>query len=365
MDFLSILLILVVIGISILFLAVGDTKIQIISLLAIICVLSYICSVRSLNSADTSNYFHYYKIGRDITKFYFGLGRDYNPWVENWFINFCWLCNYLGFSFAQFLFIVAFLVNSISLFSIVSIYREFYPEDNKLYGIISVIILFFSQYGILYAYVAIRGGLALALCLLSFCCFTKRRYFGGILSVVAAIALQNFSWVFLIVLFIYVLRINKRDNKVLLALFLLLLIFAFVRVDIVITRWLSGSSAFTSIFSNDAYYDQSDTSYGIKKGILLYLFQNIYLLYLLKDRFDKKTNNLFIIILVGSIISATISSNATIRISNYFLVFQVFLYSEYLTKRDNSKEAVVHSIIITVLIPVISSIYMLRYCGII
>lgn len=365
MDFLSILLILVIFIISILLISVGDKKLRTISIVAIICVLSYICSIRPLDSADTINYLHYYNIGKNLTEFHLGLGRDYNPWVENWFINLCWLCNLIGLSFKQFLFVMAFMINGLSVFSIVSIYKTFYPENNKMYGIINILFLLISQYGILYAYVAIRGGLAFALCLFSFKCFVQKKFFGGALSVVAAISIQNFSWVFLIILFIYELRINKRNNKLLTVLFFLLLVFAIIRVDIVITRLISRTALFANIFSNDAYYNQNDMDYGIKKGILLCLVQNIYLLYLLKDRFNGKINNLFIIILTGSFIDATISSNSTIRIANYFIVFQLLLYSEYLNCHIDSKEGMFHSVIITVVIPILSSIYMMRYCGIV
>lgn len=367
MDLLSILLILTLLAVNTLLLVKGNIKVQRLALIAIIVVFSYICAVRPETSADTSNYLFYYEKAQSLTSLKWGLGRDYNPWIENWYINYCWLLNRIGLSFRQYLFVTSFLFNILSLFSIVSIYNSLYKDNRKINGLVSVILLFFTQYGILYSYVAIRAGLAMAFCLTATALYYKKKYVFSVLFLLLAIAFQNYSIAFVIVLILLMIRKENRNNKLLMTVFILLLLLSFVRIDIRITSLLSRIPALRNIFQNTTYYEAADSTFGIKKGILLYLVQNIYLLYLLKDRYENKINNLFAIILVGSIIVASVSSNSTIRLANYFLVFQVFLYTEYLNGMtyDNGKERAVHLIIITILVPVLSTIYMLRYCGII
>lgn len=368
MDFLTILLIVVVVGVGILFVAIGDRKVQTLGIILMIIVFSYICAIRPLTSSDTINYFNYYNKSRSITQFHWGIGRDYNPWTENWYINFCWLMNRIGLSFTQFLFVTSFLFNVISIFSIISIYKSLYQGENRYRGLISILSLFVAQYGILYSYVVVRGALALSFCLLAFARLVKRKYFSCGIFVFLAIAFQNFSWVFLAIIALLLPIIKRRNNKLLLLLYLAFIAMSVFRIDIVITRLLSNVSLLSNIFSNEAYYDRQNFSYGLQKGMLLFLFQNVYLLYLLWNEDKGKIDNYFNILTIGSILATTINSNATIRITNYFFVFQLFLYAEYFNSKsfyEDGKEKLINSIIITIAIPVLSAIYMLRYCSII
>ncbi len=368
MDFLTILLIVVVVVVCVLLVAIGDRKVQTLGIILMIIVFSYVCAIRPLTSSDTTNYYNYYNKARSITQFHWGIGRDYNPWTENWYINFCWLMNRIGFSFTQFLFFTSFLFNTISIFSIISIYKTLYQDENRYRGLISILSLFVAQYGILYSYVVVRGALALSFCLLSVARLVKKKYISCGLFVFLAIAFQNFSWVFLPIIVLLLPHFKRRNNKLLFLCYFASIALSVIRVDIILTRLLSNISILSNLFANEAYYDSQNISYGLQKGMLLFLTQNVYLLYLLRSEYERKVNNYFNILTIGSILATTINSNATIRITNYFFVFQLFLYAEYfnsMTFYKGGKEKAINSIIITIVIPVLSAIYMLRYCSII
>ncbi|MCB5662425.1 hypothetical protein LIQ79_17295, partial [Erysipelatoclostridium ramosum] len=102
---------------SIIFIIRGNKTLRTLGYITIIILFSYVCSIRSMDSADTTEYLNYYIKSANISQLKYGFGRDYYPWIENWYINFCWLCNKFGLNFSQFLFLVAFLFNSISLLS--------------------------------------------------------------------------------------------------------------------------------------------------------------------------------------------------------------------------------------------------------
>ncbi|MFR6294926.1 MAG: hypothetical protein ACLUKP_13215, partial [Thomasclavelia ramosa] len=157
--------------------------------------------------------------------------------------------------------------------------------------------------------------------------------------------------------------------------FVLLILLSLMRVDIYFTSFFGTLfNTITKGYSAANVY-LSDVSFagGIKKSILLFLIQNIYLLYLYWNEEDNYTYE-FLLLLIGGIIAVLINDNAVVRATNYFFVFQLFLYIQYLMKYKLShrlyemkvnKKFFYNSVIIIMVIPMFTMIYILRYCSII
>lgn len=358
-------------------LLIRNRQIKICSIILLAVIFSYICSIRPLYSADTSTYAYYYHNASSISKLKYGLGRDYFPWVENWFINLCVLSNYIGLSYREFLFWVALAFNILSSYSIYEIYKSKYsPKGNTQYLII-VIIHFFVNYGFLYSYVVIRGGLSFAFCLLAYAMLLNKKKIFAILSMVVAIALHNYSIVVLIIWIIKKIHFKKTHMRFFMIVFAILLVMNVFRIDVWFTNMLQGfATLFTGKLLQVSHYllDAEQTT-SLKKGILLYLIQNIYLCGLYYKYQTTEITNDFVILFVGSLLAVLINDNATIRITNYFFIFQIMLYGKYLARlRENirndsvlviTRDSLFHYTLIMLIIPTITFIYMLRYCSII
>ncbi len=342
----------------------------------LICVFSYICALRPETAADRETYYYYYVNSESIDEFFGGFGKDYFPWIENWYINFCHVFSSNGVSFEVFLFICAFIINALSLFSIFSICKEYGFEVKNGYYYLSVILLFFVNYGFLYGYVVIRGGLSFSLVLFTYLMFMRKKYFRAIVTGIIAVAFHNFSIVIVLILALSVIKIRKNHMSFFTVFFVVFLMCSLLRVDVLITNLLLKVNV---LFENEIlleathYLLDSEQTRQIKKGIVLYLVQNIYLSYLYRRTSDVKDNNLFLLLFVGSFIAIMINDNAVIRITNYFFVFQTVLYVKYfyknfrylVTKRKFNKILLLHYLVITLVIPVATFYYMLRYCSVI
>lgn len=356
---------------------VNNKYIKVSSLIILAAVFSYICSIRSMTSADTETYAFYYNEASHIRKLKLGFGRDYFPWIENWFINLCVLANKAGLSYRQFLFTIAFTFNIISSYSIYNIYKSRYLECGRMHYFAIVLTQFFVNYGFLYSYVVIRGGLSFAFCLLSYVLLLKGKKIHAVLSMVVAVALHNYSIIFVFIMIVMKIKFKKAHMKFFTITFLILFVMNIFRIDVWFTNKLTG---ITSIFTGNLlqvshYLLDAEQTTSLKKGILLYLIQNIYLCVMYYKTEDSKTTNDFFVLIGGSLLAVLINDNATIRITNYFFVFQIMLYGKYLSilreeindqnKFIIRKEGFVHSLIILVFIPTVTLIYMLRYCSII
>lgn len=374
MDILSLLLIVILVLYGVGLIRIGNEKLQIVGMLILIATFSYICSIRPLDSADTENYYNYYRMSQNISEFHFGFGRDYSRWVENWYINLCWLANLVKLTFSQFLFLVAFFFGVLSMYSVNAIYDTLSDGRKKMTGYLSIIALYYSNFGILYSYVVIRGGLSFALCLLAYTFLQRKKYLRSILIFLCSIALHRFSIIAIAVLALLKINFKKKHTKLLLCAFTILVVLSLLRIDIYFTRFLNTLTVtFASLFKDTNYFNAvGDT--GAKKGILLYLLQNLYLMYLVGNSKKQYNTNIFFVLLAGSIIAVFANDNATIRIANYFFVFQLYLYAEYLidakakkptaARRNEEVERVMNQTLITIAIPAFTAIYMLRYCGI-
>lgn len=377
MDLITIIFLTVMTVLGVVGLCINSKYIKIIGLIILILTFSYICSVRNISSADTKTYLYYYNQAANINEIKFGFGREYFPWIENWFINICWLFNKLHFQFSQFLFIIALAFNTLSCYALTSIFKEKYSFERKISFVFIVILLFFVNYGFLYSYVVIRGGLSFVFCLLAYSCSLKKYRIKTIVFMIIAIAVHNYSTVFLLIFVLYKIKFKKNHMKFFMSVFIILLIMNIFRIDVVFTKMITKIGVlFTGDLLQVSHYllDAEETT-SLKKGILLYLMQNVYLVYLFYNMHDKKITNDFAVLLTGSILAALINDNAVIRITNYFFVFQVFLYGRYLTEcyvlknlrkhTTMTREMFANIIIIAIVLPVTTFVYMLRYCSII
>ena len=364
---------------SIIFIIRGNKTLRTLGYITIIILFSYVCSIRSMDSADTTEYLNYYIKSANISQLKYGFARDYYPWIENWYINFCWLCNKFGLNFSQFLFLVAFLFNSISVYSINKIINIKFTNHTKASLMLSGLFIYFANFGFLYSYVVMRGGLSFALFLLVYSFDLEKKYLYEVIAFIAALAFHNFSLVIIPIILLRRFRFKNKYRKVyrniFLLFFVLLILLSLMRVDIYFTSFFGTLfNTITKGYSAANVY-LSDVSFagGIKKSILLFLIQNIYLLYLYWNEEDNYTYE-FLLLLIGGIIAVLINDNAVVRATNYFFVFQLFLYIQYLMKYKLShrlyemkvnKKFFYNSVIIIMVIPMFTMIYILRYCSII
>lgn len=368
MDAYIITLLIVTTSIGAIFLSVKDKRFKIAGLLILIITFSYVCSTRPIESADTETYLWYYKNSANITSFKYGLGRDYYPWVENWYINLNWFCNkILNLDFRQFLFACSFVFNSISLYSLLRIIKIRYGDIKKSVFLISIIFLFFANFGFLYSYVVIRGGLSFAFCLLAYLFFLKKKYIITCFYMLLSILLHNYSIVFIPIMILSQKEYKKNHKQLFLVLFILLLAMSLFRFDVIFTNSINQiSGLFTKDLIELTHYllDAQDTN-AIRKGAVLYLIQNVYLSILLYRDKENHTRD-FIVLLAGGIITALINDDGAIRITNYFYLFQIFLYSKYLLApvTKTSKGFMANALIITIVIPLATLVFILRYCSI-
>lgn len=327
--------------------------------------------MRPMTSADTQTYAWYYEKSGNITDFKFGIGRDYFPWVENWFINYGWFCNnVLHLDFRGYLFLCAMIFNTISLYSLISIVKTRYGKILNSGFILSIVLLFVANFGILYSYVVIRGGISFAFCLLAYSYFLKNKKIKTALSMLIAILMHNYSIVFIPILFITKIRFKKNHMKLFITLFSILFVMSLFRFDVLFTKYLQGvKELFSSeLYGITHYLMDAQQVMTVRKGALLYLAQNIYIAILLYRSKEKCTSEL-LILLIGGLITALINDDGAIRITNYFYLFQIFLYGKYLLNDEvdgsRSRAKTINSIVITILIPVVTLIFILRYCSII
>lgn len=362
---------------SILVLGVKNKSVTVVGLILISIIYAYFCSIRPLSSADTNTYAFYYYEASSVDSMNYGIGREYFPWVENWFINLCILANRMGLEFREFLFNTSLLFNVLTMWVLYEILRVIESTRNIVNIFLIVFVQFFINFGFLYSYVVIRGGLSFAMCLLAYLYYLKENRIKSAVSFLIAIALHNYSIICLLILLILKLKFKNSHIKLYFILFILFAFLNVLRIDVWFTNVLQG---FSGLFSDTLlpvthYILDAEQTESVKKGMLLYLIQNIYLSYLFYDSVDVKLNNYFMVLIVGSLIALLINDNAVIRITNYFFIFQTFLYARYFIETKifiNNKSSLlisrrqlVNLFVSIFLLPLLTLIYMLRYCSII
>lgn len=335
--------------------------------------ISSIAALRPISSADTKTYEFYYNYSKSITHYSFLLGRNYFLWIENWYINLCSVFSKNGVSFRVFLFVVAFSINVISIFSLHNI-SEFYSKRNTNDAVL--LVLFVTNYGFLYAYAAIRGGIAFAFSLLAISKYLQKKYIPGIISFLIAVAMHNSSIAVVLIILMLSVSHKRLTAKKCLYLLILALVCSLARIDVIITKFVVDK--FSYLLSNKFIYQfghyllDAEITHDIKKGTVLIILQSIYLVQLYKNQIaeNREIRAMMGVLIIGSYFAVLINDNATLRLTNYFTVYQIVLFVNYISnskKREwkQFRNYQINCLIITVLLPVLNAVFILRYCSII
>ena len=361
-----------------LLLFLNNKKLNFFGLFLVLLGISYIASIRPETSADTQNYLRFYEESRSITNYSFSIGRTYHAWVEDWYLNFCSIFSKNGIDFRLYLFIVAFIINSVSIYAINKLTSLF--TDNKVY-FPALLLLYISNYGFLYSYVVIRGGLSFAFSILGIYYFLNKKYIKTILFVLVSVALHNYSLVIIAVLLLIKFGPKRLTAKTCAISFMILLAMAVLRVDVFFTNYVVRNFMSilnqSSLFSFSHYLQEAASSDGIKKGTVLILVQSLYITYLFRNEIDKseQLSKYMFILIIGGAVSVLLNNNATARMSNYFTVYQIVLFMKYLSDNfyiDTSfggltidRRVFYQTCMICAVFPILNLIYILRYCSVI
>lgn len=363
---------------GVLCLFVNNRKINTFGIIFVLVGIAYIAAIRPDTSADTANYRKYYENSKLITEYSFSLGRTYYDWVENWYLNFCSVFAKNGVDFRIFLFVISLLINTVSVYSI---YKLTSLYTNGRFGYLALILLYLSNYGFLYSYVVIRGGISFAFGLLGVYFFVSKKYFRSAINILISVAMHNYSLVIILLLLLLKLGPKRIHPKVCMTIFSVLLLMAFFRVDVLFTNYvvdnlMSFLSKF-SAFSFSHYLQEASFADGIKKGTVLIILQSMYLTHLLWKDIEKneQLSRFMFVLIVGGAISVLFNNNATARMSNYFSVYQIVLFMVYISnnlKYEKSvsgllikKDVFINATLILGVFPLLNFIYILRYCSII
>lgn len=361
-------------------LLLNNKKLNTFGTIIILTGIALIASIRPHTVPDTENYKTYFEYSKTITHYAFSFGRTYFPWIEDWYLNFCSVFSKNGVPFEVFLFIMAFMNNGIAVYSINRIVNIYVPGRTNN---IALLLLYISNYGFLYSYVVIRGGLSFAFCLFGVSLFLDKKYLQAALVVFVAIALHNYSLIILLVLFLLKKGPQRLSPQFCLFCFISFLVAALIRLDVLFTNYVASNflgflSKFSG-FSFSHYIQNTSGADGIKKGTVLILLQSIYLTYLFWNQIKEKAqlSRFMFVLIIGGAISVLINNNATARMSNFFSIYQIVLFMEYLTERSSlsdrsemnrfvmERSLFLNGTLICLVFPLLNLIYILRYCMII
>lgn len=343
----------------------------------IIFLYSFLAAIRPLTSADTLTYKFYYDYSANIQSYRYSFGRNYFMWVEDWYINFCSFFSKLNVDYSLYLFIVAILILVISLYSLNRIFKILFNKGNHLV-IVTIFIHYIFNYGFLYSYVVIRGGLSLAFSLLTFSFFLEKKWMKTVCFFSISYAFHNYSIIMLLIMSVFLLNWRMVNKRLVYFIFIILIILNLFRFDILFTDLIISTIGFlkdgTNIFQFGHYLMDAENMFNLKLGALFPLLESLFLSYLYKDNFnDINIRRIFVVLILGSLINVLINDNATLRITNYFYILQTILFAKYIQKNVKNESTKLRIsclkypqiLIVMVLIPLFNIIYILRYCSVI
>ena len=128
-----------------------------------------IVALRPLTVRDSIPYMNLYN-SMDSYQFTLGLGRSISSVsrMEIGFVNLCKLTSLISSSYRVFFFIVAFLSVGVGTLATILISTKWHDDPKAEYRIFPALILFISYYGFLDSGIALRAGIAISFCLLSY-----------------------------------------------------------------------------------------------------------------------------------------------------------------------------------------------------
>ncbi|HHX11285.1 MAG TPA: hypothetical protein GX731_00555, partial [Clostridiales bacterium] len=167
---------------------------------------------------DTIPYMNLFN-SMDSYQFTLGLSRNISnvSRMEVGFINLCKLSSLISSSYRIFFFIVAFLSVGVGTIATLLISVSWQDDCKAKYRILPALLLYISYYGFLDSGIALRAGIAISFCLLSYAMLVHNRYVFSLLAYLLAFSFHNSVLVFLIVILIYLIipAMNIKTYRIL------------------------------------------------------------------------------------------------------------------------------------------------------
>ena len=262
---------------------------------------------------DTVPYMNLFN-SMDSYQFTVGWGRNISSVsrMEIGFMNLCKVSSLISSSYKVFFFIVAFLSVGVGTIATILISSSWHENAKVEYRILPALILFISYYGFLDSGIALRAGIAISFCLLSYAMLAHNWYILSLLSYLLAFSFHNSVLVFLIVLAIYLLipAMNIKMYRVLALLILGLYFFRFFDLFqesiIQVARFIANTIPSLSFFTG--YLNGEFLSSGFLKTIFFFIFEFVYLTFCFPDTISRKQKKNLNGIMIVSIIAALVGS---------------------------------------------------------
>ncbi|HHX12680.1 MAG TPA: EpsG family protein [Clostridiales bacterium] len=302
----------------------------------------FMIAFRPTAVADTIPYIKLFN-SMDSYQFTLGLSRNISnvSRMEVGFINLCKFSSLISSSYRVFFFIVAFLSVGVGTVATILISKSWQDDSKAKYRILPALLLYISYYGFLDSGIALRAGLAISFCLLSYAMLVRNRYLLSSITYLLAFSFHNSILVFLIVIAIYLIipAMSINTYRILALAILGLYFFRFFdlfQVFIIqIARFLANHISVLSFFNS--YLNGEFLDSGFLKTILFFMLEFVYLTFCFTDDISNKQKKTLNVIMLVSIIAALVGSFPVIvRILD--ILFVVMLPALYFTLMGISKD---------------------------
>ena len=273
----------------------------------------FIVALRPSTVRDTVPYMNLFN-SMDSYQFTFGLGRSVGTasGMEIGFENLCKLTSLISSSYRVFFFIVAFISVGVGTLATILIAVSWHDDPEANYRILPALILFISYYGFLDSGIALRAGIAISFCLLSYALLVRNQYVFSLIAYLLAFSFHNSVLVFLIVIGIYLIipELSIKTYRILALVILGLYFFRFFDLFqgpiIQIARYLATHISSLNFFNS--YLQKEFLSSGFLKTIVFFMLEFVYLTFCFTDNISKKQKKNLNVIMVVSIIAALVGS---------------------------------------------------------
>lgn len=212
--------------------------------------------------------------------------------MEIGFRNLCKLTSFISSSYRVFFFVIAFLSVGVGTLATILIASSWNDAPKSEFKILPALILFISYYGFLDSGIALRAGIAISFCLLSYALIMRNQYGFSLIVYLLAVSFHNSVLVFLIVIAIYLIipAMSIKTYRILALTILGLYFFRFFDLFqvliIQIARFLANHISVLSFFNS--YLNGEFLSSGFLKTILFFILKFVYLTFCFTDNISPK-----------------------------------------------------------------------------
>lgn len=295
-----------------------------------------IVALRPSTVRDTIPYMELFN-SMDSYQFTFGLGRTVSgvSRMEIGFVNLCKFSSLISSSYKFFFFLVAFLSVGVGTLATILIAASWHDDVKAEYKIFPALILFISYYGFLDSGIALRAGIAISFCILSYAMLVRNRYLLSLVSFLLAFGFHNSVLVFFIVLAIYLIlpTLSIKAYRILMVVILGLYTFRFFDLFqgliVQIAKYFANSISFLNF--TISYLNGEFLSSGFSLKIVFFMLEIMYLIFFcFTDNISKKhKKNLNVMILVSVLAAFVGAFPVIVRILD--ILFVGMLPSLYFT----------------------------------